>query len=75
HFSLPEKPVLTADIEELAAAQGTDLSLRGNETDFAARVSPDVAVPNGSEIRLVLDTSKMHFFDPETNNRVGSTTS
>ena len=71
HFPLPEKPVLTTDIEELAAAQGTDLSLRGDETKFSARVSPDVSVPNGSEIRLVLDTAKMHFFDPETNHRIG----
>lgn len=72
HFSLPEKPVLTADIEELAAAQGTDLSLRGNETACSARVSPDVSVPNGSEVRLVFETGKMHFFDPDSNHRIGT---
>jgi multiple sugar transport system ATP-binding protein len=72
HFSLPEAPVLTPDIEELLADAGADISSLGSETSFSARVSPDVAVPNGSEIDLVLDTGKMHFFDPETSDRIGA---
>ncbi len=73
HFSLPEIPVMTPDIAELLADAGTDASVLGDETKFSARVSPDVSVPNGSDIKLVLDTSKMHFFDPETSNRIGAT--
>ncbi|MEA3510847.1 MAG: hypothetical protein U9R51_05375, partial [Actinomycetota bacterium] len=72
HFSLPEAPVMTPDIEELLADAGTDASVLGDETKFSARVSPDVSVPNGSDVTLVIDTSKMHFFDPETSDRIGA---
>jgi multiple sugar transport system ATP-binding protein len=71
HFSMPEPPVMTPDIEELLADAGTDASVLGDETKFSARVSPDVSVPNGCDIKLVLDTSKMHFFDPDTSDRIG----
>ena len=73
HFLMPEAPVLTPDIEELLADAGTDASALGDETKFSARVSPDVSVPNGAEISLVVDTAKMHFFDPETSDRIGYT--
>ena len=73
HFMMPEVPVLTPDIEELLADAGTDASTLGDETKFSARVSPDVLVPNGAEVSLVIDTAKMHFFDPETSDRIGYT--
>jgi multiple sugar transport system ATP-binding protein len=74
HFMLPESPVVTPDVEELLADTGADASSLGHETKFSARVSPDVHVPNGAEVRLVVDTAKMHFFDPESGDRIGATT-
>ncbi|MEN8113681.1 MAG: sn-glycerol-3-phosphate ABC transporter ATP-binding protein UgpC [Actinomycetota bacterium] len=74
HFMLPESPVVTPDIEELLADTGADASSLGDETKFSARVSPDVHVPNGAEVKLVVDTAKMHFFDPESGDRIGATT-
>jgi multiple sugar transport system ATP-binding protein len=74
HFTMPDAPVLTPDIEELLADAGTDPSTLGSETKFSARVSPDVTVPNGAEVKLVLDTAKMHFFDLETSDRIGVAT-
>ncbi|MEN8233589.1 MAG: sn-glycerol-3-phosphate ABC transporter ATP-binding protein UgpC [Actinomycetota bacterium] len=74
HFMMPEAPVVTPDIEELLADTGADASSLGDESKFSARVSPDVNVPNGAEIQLVLDTAKMHFFDPESGDRIGATT-
>ncbi len=71
HFMLPEAPVITPDIEELLADSGADSSSLGDETKFSARVSPDIDVPNGSAIKLVVDTAKIHFFDPETGDRIG----
>ena len=73
HFMMPEAPVLTPDIEELLADAGTDASTLGDETRFSARVNPDVSVPNGAEGRGGSDTEKMHFFDPESSDRIGYT--
>jgi multiple sugar transport system ATP-binding protein len=71
HFDLDSKPVVTPDIEELLADEGSDASSLGDTTRFTARVSPDVAVPNGSVVKLVIDTTKLHFFDAETSDKIG----
>ncbi len=66
HFSIPVRPVVTADIEALLADEGVDSSSLGEETKFTARVNPDHAPRVGGHVDLVVDTSKLHFFDPET---------
>ena len=71
HFMVPVAPVVTPEIEELLADSGSDASSLGHETKFSARVSSDVAVPVGGTARLVVDTAKLHFFDPETGKRIG----
>jgi hypothetical protein len=35
-------------------------------------VSPDVHVAQGDTIDLVVDTAKLHFFDPGTGSRIGA---
>ena len=71
HFMVPVPPVATPEIEELLADSGADASSLGHETKFSARVSSDVAVPAGGTAGLVVDTAKLHFFDPETGKRIG----
>ena len=71
HFILDTPPVITPDIEELLADSGTDPETLGDTTKFTARVSPDVPVPDGSEVELVVDTSKLHFFDIDTSDKIG----
>jgi multiple sugar transport system ATP-binding protein len=66
HFVLPERPVVTPDIKELLDDQGTDPLSLGNTTKFTARVNPDHAPKTGENAKLVIDTSKLHFFDPGT---------
>ncbi|BCG81823.1 ABC transporter ATP-binding protein [Mesorhizobium sp. 113-3-3] len=39
----------------------------GLTSNAVARFEPDSAVRSGSEIRLALDDTKLHFFDPETH--------
>ncbi|MDX8538747.1 ABC transporter ATP-binding protein [Mesorhizobium abyssinicae] len=39
----------------------------GLTSNAVAKFEPDSAVRSGSEIRLALDDSKLHFFDPETH--------
>jgi multiple sugar transport system ATP-binding protein len=72
HFFVDSEPVVTPDIEELLADSGLDASSLGDRTKFTARVSPDVPVPDGGEISLVIDTEKMHFFDESTSERIGA---
>ncbi len=71
HFNLDSKPVITPDIEELLADSGADAETLGDTTKFTARVSPDVEVPNGSVAELVVDTTKLHFFDKDTSDKIG----
>jgi multiple sugar transport system ATP-binding protein len=73
HFVIDSRPVLTPDIEELLADSGQDASSLGDNTKFTARVSPDVEVPDGSSVDLVIDTTKLHFFDPDTSAKIGAT--
>lgn len=71
HATLDQRPVITPDIEELLADTGQDADSLGDVTNFIARVSPDVNVSHGDNVKLVMDTSKMHFFDQQTGSRIG----
>ena len=72
HFTVNRPPVVTPDIEELLADTGQDASSLGDTTNFIARVSPDARVSRGDDIDLIVDTAKLHFFDPKSGIRVGS---
>ena len=71
HFRLDSPPVLTPDIEELLEDSGSTVESLGDSTKFTARVSPDVDVPDGGELNLVIDTEKLHFFDADTSQKIG----
>ncbi|MCZ7531856.1 MAG: sn-glycerol-3-phosphate ABC transporter ATP-binding protein UgpC [Acidimicrobiia bacterium] len=71
HFELPSPPVLTPDVEENLRDQGLDASSLGDTTKFTARISPDVDVPDFTQLRLAIDTPKIHFFDAETSDKIG----
>jgi multiple sugar transport system ATP-binding protein len=71
HFFIDSAPVLTPDIEELLADSGLDPDSLGDRTKFTARTTADVIVPDGATINLVVDTSKLHFFDILTSDKIG----
>ena len=71
HFTVDRAPVVTPDIEELLADTGRDASSLGDTTNFIARVSPDTHVKHGDTVDLVVNTAKLHFFDPSTSERIG----
>jgi len=71
HYEVPVPPVITPEIEELLADSGADPASLGTETKFASRISSDVMVKPGDTVQLVVETAKMHFFDPETGDRIG----
>ncbi len=72
HYFLNLRPVITPDVEELLADTGADPSTLGDQTKFQSRVSSDVEVHPGDDIDVVIDTSKMHFFDPASGHRIGA---
>ncbi len=71
HYMVPVPPVVTPEIEELLADIKADSSSLGTETKFSSRISSDVTVSPGSTARLVVNTARCHFFDPETGKRIG----
>jgi multiple sugar transport system ATP-binding protein len=70
HFTKPSPPVITLDIRELLADQGTDPASLGNETKFTARVDADHAPRSGEEAKLFVETDKLHFFDKDTGEAI-----
>ena len=72
HFTINRAPVVTPDIEELLADTGRDATSLGDDTNFIARVSPDINVSRGDSVDLVVDTAKLHFFDQTTGERIGA---
>ena len=66
HFYNDIKPVQTEAIEEILADEGEDISVLGTETKFIARINPNATVEEGQKIKLKIDPTKLHYFDPET---------
>ena len=71
HYTVHVPPVITPEIEELLADSGSGTDALGDTTKFASRISSDVPVKPGGKVTVVVDTGKMHFFDPESGKRVG----
>jgi multiple sugar transport system ATP-binding protein len=68
HFTKPFAPVMTEDLRE--AMEGSEDEMGGTETKFTARVHPDHAPKALSNAKLVVDTSKLHFFDKDTGEAI-----
>ena len=66
HFYKDLKPVQTEAIEEILADEGEDISVLGDQTKFIARINPNSTVKEGEAIKLSIDPSKLHFFDPDS---------
>ncbi|HEX7100158.1 MAG TPA: sn-glycerol-3-phosphate ABC transporter ATP-binding protein UgpC [Acidimicrobiia bacterium] len=70
HFEMDSPPVITPDIQELLEDQGAGEESLGSVTKFTARVNPDLAPEAGQETVLVVDTSKLHYFDKDTGTAI-----
>jgi multiple sugar transport system ATP-binding protein len=72
HFPLQAKPAITEDVKELAADVGKEVFHRVQEaaavghTSVLARLNPRTHIKTGDPVELVVDTTRLHFFDPET---------
>jgi multiple sugar transport system ATP-binding protein len=72
HFTVDAPMVVTEDTKELAADTGSEaleaLEARAEQhgSEFTAALNPRTEARRGQEIELVVDTSRLHFFDPES---------
>jgi multiple sugar transport system ATP-binding protein len=72
HFKVQAPAVLTQDAKELAvdvgveAVQSVEQAAQAGESFFLARLNPRTQARVGEPIELVVDTGRMHYFDPDT---------
>jgi multiple sugar transport system ATP-binding protein len=72
HFSVQAPEVITEDVRELAhdvgaeALQAVEERARAGESTFLARLNPRTEVRQGESVELVVDVSRLHFFDLDT---------
>ena len=70
HFGLDAPPAITEDVRELAVDVGHEalekLEQSTDRTTVLARLNPRTMAQAGESIELVVDTHRLHFFDPDT---------
>jgi multiple sugar transport system ATP-binding protein len=76
HFSLDAPPALTEDVRELAVDVGQEALDRvqqkaaENRSNVVARLNPRTRVRKGDAVELVVDTTRLHFFDPNDGSGI-----
>jgi multiple sugar transport system ATP-binding protein len=81
HFTIDAPPAMTEDARELASDVGREALLRAEESAAAgrstmvARLNPRTPATKGDAIELVVDTHRLHFFDPSDGSGIYGTNS
>ncbi len=71
HFTVHADPALTDDVKELALEIDPVLGeIEGGHTNVVARLNPRTRARKGESIELVVDTSRMHFFDLDDSSAI-----
>jgi multiple sugar transport system ATP-binding protein len=76
HFTVSAPIVLTEDTKELAADVGSEAlesleeRAQHEKSTFVARLSPATKAREGERIELVVDTRRLHAFDPQTGRGI-----
>jgi multiple sugar transport system ATP-binding protein len=72
HFTLDARQALTDDVKELAVDVGAEAlehveqQAEHGKAHVIARLNPRTAARKGETVELVIDTARLHFFDPDT---------
>ncbi len=76
HFMIKAPAVITEDTKELAgdvgqeALEAAEKGAIAGESEFLARLNPRTEAKKGQPIELVVDVSRLHFFDPGTGEGI-----
>jgi multiple sugar transport system ATP-binding protein len=76
HFKVQVPAVITEDTKELAddvgqeALQAVEERARAGESTFVARLSPRTGALEGEPVELVVDVTRLHFFDPASGRGI-----
>ncbi|WP_433272040.1 ABC transporter ATP-binding protein [Actinosynnema sp. CS-041913] len=73
HFPVDAAPVVTDDTKALAEDDGTADLPRGGGVVLVGRFSPRTHIYEGQPVAAWVDTSRLHFFDPDTGLSVWTT--
>jgi multiple sugar transport system ATP-binding protein len=79
HFTVPAPPAVGDDVRELAVDVGKEVlekverAAEGGEASVVARLNPRTHVQKGDRIELVVDTTRLHFFDPDDGSGIYDT--
>jgi multiple sugar transport system ATP-binding protein len=63
-------PVRVIGVEPLGAETLLMLSLEGSNEELIARIGRDTTLRSGVQTTVGLDTTALHFFDPETTRAI-----
>jgi multiple sugar transport system ATP-binding protein len=70
HFQVDARPAITEDVRELAEDVGDERAVTDSDeaahTTMVGRFSPRSKVKEGETVEVAVDTTSLHFFDPET---------
>ncbi len=78
HFTVNAPPAITDDVKELAedvgqvALENVELAVAGGQSTFVARINPRTKLRKGDAMELVVDTHRLHFFDPDDGSGIYS---
>jgi multiple sugar transport system ATP-binding protein len=81
HLSIAAPPAMTDDMKELASDVGLEAleqvqqQAAGGHTTLLARLNPRSIAAKGDPIELVVDTHRLHFFDPDDGSGIYATPS
>ena len=76
HFTIAAPPAVGDDVRELAVDVGKEVlekvekTAERGEASVIARLNPRTHVQKGDRIELVVDTVRLHFFDPDDGSGV-----
>jgi multiple sugar transport system ATP-binding protein len=76
HFTIAAPPAVGDDVRELAVDVGKEVlekverTAERGEASVIARLNPRTHVQKGDRIELVVDTARLHFFDPDDGSGV-----
>jgi multiple sugar transport system ATP-binding protein len=76
HVLVRAPAVVTEDVKELAHDVGTEAveaaerSAQTGESTFLARLNPRTSAKEGEDVELIIDVTRLHFFDPRTGEGI-----